>query len=169
MALHGSGIAPQDSVIGRRLVTGPPACPQGSGFPLSAVPTRAWESHLSRKISSFSIWKSFLLPPLPPPLPRLSVKGWGSAGLWAGAHCASSPPRGCLTTRSSSWPGLLLGDPHSSTPAPLLFSTDSPSCSPPALAPPQPAKGRPRAVGGREKGWVSPFRTSCRGRATAGN
>lgn len=40
---------------------------------MSAIPTKAWESQLSRTISSFSIWKSLLLPPLPFLLPRLRV------------------------------------------------------------------------------------------------
>lgn len=41
---------------------------------MSAVPTRAWESQLSRKISSFSIRKSLLLPLIPPLFLGLSTR-----------------------------------------------------------------------------------------------
>ena len=116
-----------------------PCLPTGLGFPLSAVPTRAWESQLSRKISSFSIRKSLPLPPLPPLFLGLSTR----------AETLRSSERAMIEGRQAfqpaPWPpGTRL--PHLPAGAASTWGIlppvppDSASHSSPALAPPQPAK-----------------------------
>lgn len=141
-ALHGSGEASQDLVIERRLrspAARPPACPQGSGFPLSAIPTRAWESRLSRKISSFSIRKSLPLPPLPPLFLGLSTRAEtlrSSEGAMIEGRQAFQPAPRPPGTRLSHLPAGAASTWGILPPVP----PDSASHSSPALAPPQPAK-----------------------------